>query len=1229
MRHAKSQATPGKAFPARQRRLIRPLTLRLIALVIALMLVLLFPAHHLLTLESNDNMPSRISILYSQALLNANPGNIELRISLANKLFQVGEFELAKATLEPLREAPDLATQWLRLSIEWQLLAAITSHQPSRDRAVQNFQTLLSAFQTNTQLPPDYLEVMASYWLAIEQPSQAAALYEQLGERAIERQYHWFSLAGYWWLRAGQPERSAAAWHRAYQAEEKPNETLGWMDWLISSAHAQPAESSPESPRRAAALEALRSAQQSEQDEGVNYAREYLTAFPNDPELLDLGIRLALSHGQPQQAFEWSQRLTEVQPDTATLERHLTIALGLNDLQSALSTLAQLRQLSPENTHYLEQFAQTQQWAGDVSGAMQSAQELARITGEERHNRWVITLALTVRDRSVAVQALNRLERNGHITLDDRRLWVDLLEQLGDPDAAIARIQSWQAAGLHDEGLGVRLATWLEQTGRLAEAGESWAALSAQYGNRSDFAQAQSGLLTQNWQLDSALAVLESTPVVSDNSAANYWQQRATLAWQLGDGAASLEAYRALFEQDALDADGASRLIQIAADSNDLELAMRVSQHRWSQERDGDALIQMLYLAQREQQTSLTQTLLAMADQAPEQFIQSPDYWGAVAQQALLQQEPSDAIVAYQRALALSPSDPSLRAGMLYALAASGDESLLRQRLAEWQGQASQTPAMMSAMAEAHRYLGNLNQALRWYSLASSVGELDAWQQIYHADALAQSSEEALAFTLRIAALKELSPRLIKDLETPLSIEQRRDHTQAMTLVAQRHGPDSIRGWYHQVVTNAFSASPPQASDSDWLFDAQTAMQRPLHARYLLLRSQALGHVPPAWQTLAVALAKNDRETLEQLLDSDLGNTLSTADRLTIMRQLERRQAAQQLAESLTHHGLDQRRDMVELADEMPHRLATTATYQRLGDLDITSQEALYQVSGERLWGELALVQRQLDAPSVSIDSEGVRDEQGAELALGWNGTRLATEVTFGQLQTDRVNRTQAGLSQRWQATSRLAGTLYGEVSHTSNINANMRLLAIEDRIGAQLEWTPTARDTLTFEASHIKLRSRETRNALGNGYRLEGALRHALLKGATRQLDISLLANHADYTLKDELPRDIGQRLPADIQSSDLLTDQTSFVGMGITLRRGDPSSPTPFVASPRIEMGLEAGYRQPDNDIGLNARFAISSRLFGNDALSLRLEADQGSGNEGDTNLGISLMYQYFLGH
>ncbi|WP_186299155.1 tetratricopeptide repeat protein [Halomonas sp. C22] len=1225
----KPAPTVRKAVALPARRLIRPLTLRLIAAVVALMLVLLFPAHHLLMLENSDSMPSRISILYSQALLNANPGNVELRISLANKLFQVGEFALAKATLEPLHDSRDITVQWLRLSIEWQLLAAIASDHAERLDAVQSFQRLLLAFQHHALLPSAYLETMATYWLATEHPANAAALYERLGEQDVERQYHWLSLAGHWWLRAGHPDRSAAAWHRAYQVAETPVVTLGWLGWLVSPAYAQADEASPESPRRAAALEALRSAQQSQDDDGVGYAREYLSVFPRDPELLDLGIRLALAHGQPQQALAWSQQLIDVQPDTATLERHVTIALGLNELASALDALALLRQRHPEQPRYLEQLAQTQQWSGDAAGAMRSAQALAQLTGEERHDRWVIALALSVRERGVALQALTRLERNGTITLEDRRLWADLLEQLGDPDTAIARIQSWQAAGIRDQSLAIRAATWLEQTGRLEEAGEAWAAINAQYGAQPAFVQAQSNILAQTWQLDSALDVLANAQPAAHGTATGYWQQRAALAWQLGDSAASLEAYTALFEQGALDADGTSRLIQTAADQQRLDLAMRVSEQRWTQARDGDALIQMLYLAQRERQPALTQTLLALAEQAPEQFAQSPDYWGAVAQQALLQRAPDEALAAYQRALELSPNDPSLQAGMLYALAAAGESEVLRQRLAEWQPTAANTPTMMSAMAEGHRYLGNLDQALMWYALASDARVLDDWQQLYYADALDQSGQHNVAFTRRIAALSQLSPGLMKDLDTPLSSEQRREQNQVMALVGQRQGPDSVRGWYHHIVADAFATTPVQASDSEWLFDANLALQRPLHARYLLLRAQALGYPSPPWQVLAVAMEKNDRDTLEQLLESDLGRTLSATDRLAIMRQLDRRQDARALAETLTHAGEDHRQDLVELAQEMPHRLSSSASYQRLGELEIAEQDAVYQLGGERFWGQLTLVQRQLDVPANDVDSSGITDERGAELTLGWNGPRLDTTLHVGQLQTDRVNRTHGSAAQRWQATSRLAGTLYGEISQTSEINERLRLLAIEDRLGAQLEWTPTARDTLTLNASHIDLRSRETRASLGSGYRVDAAWRHALIKGATRQLEISLLANHADYRIDDPLPDDIQRRLTADTQAPDLLTDSSSFMGVGITLRRGDPYATSPQLASPMLEVGLEAGYRLPDNDIGLNARVAIGSRLFGNDALSLQLEADQGSGSEGDTNLGVSLTYHYFLGH
>lgn len=1221
------RVNPKAGTVLRQRRLIRPLTLRLVALVIALMLVLLFPAHHLLTLESSDSMPSRISLLYSQALLNANPDNVELRVNLASKLLQVGDAPLARTILMPLHDNEDKTIQWLRLSIEWQLLAAIKVEQPDRQQAVQQFQAILQAFQTNAHLPAAYLERMADYWLATETPSQAATLYERLAEQQVDSQYHWLSLAGYWWLRAGHPERSAAAWHRAYRVAEMPRVTLGWLSWLIASAHAQQGDDSAESPRRSAALEALRSAQQSQQDDGVEYAREYLAAFPNDRELLDLGIRLALAHGQPQQALGWSQRLIDQQPDIANLERHVNIALGLNELASALGALDQLRRQDPDNTAYLEQLTQTQQWSGDAAGALQNADQLARQTGEENHNRWVISLALSVRDRPSVIRALNRLDGQGQLTLEDRRLWADLLEQLGEPDAAIEQIQAWQASGIQDQALGIRLATWLGQTGRLDEAADSWAALNVRYGSQPEFIQAQNQLMSQNWQLDRALQLLGS-PTDGISMGASNDKQRAELAWQLGDSQASMTAYRRLFEQDNLDAEGASRLIQTAADNDNLDLAMRVTEYRWAQARDGDALIQMLYLAQRERQTALTQSLLAMAEQTPERFANSSDYWAASAQQALLRREPDEAINAYQRALEHSPQDPGLRAGMLYALIASGDDEAIRERITEWQEQAVQTPSMMSAMADAERFSGNLDQALVWYALASDAGVLDAWQQLYYADALSQRGEVALAFNMRLAAFDELSPTFTSPLASPLSEAQRRDHTQAMAIVANRHGPESVRSWYHQLVTDAFADTPPQPSDSEWLFDAHMAMRQPVHARYLLLRAQSQGYVSPAWQTLAVALEKNDRDTLEGLLDSDAGRALSATDRLAIMRQLDRRQDAWALAERLTAKGVDRRRDVVELAADMPHRLATSAKYRRLGDLDIDSQDVSYQLSGERFWGQLDLVRRQLDNHDDDVDSQDLRDEQAVELTVGRNGTRLDTELSLGQLNTDRNNRLYGGVSQRWQATSRLAGTLYGEISHVSDISDSMRLLAVEDQIGIRMEWTPTARDTLTLDAHHVNLRSRETRQTLGDGYRVDAELRHALLKGATRQLDLSLLANHADYSI-GQLPDDIRQRLPANFQADDLLTEQSSFVGVGVALRRGEPASTSPLLASPSFEVALEAGYQLPEKDIGLNARFALGSRLFGNDALSLSLEADQGTGNDGDTNLGVSLTYQYFLGH
>lgn len=1215
--------------------LIRPLTLRILGIVLVVILIGMFPARELLRLEAQDNALDRMAILYGWALLKASPESLELRTSLARRLIQVGDFQAARALLMDLEGSDDIELQWLLLELDMLEYAALEPTDPSRSLAAQHMAARLAGLENHPALGNERLARIADQWLAMGQPARAAGCFEHLAERDPQQRYRWLTRAGTWWLKAGDPQRSAAAWHRAWQLADDDKPPLGWLGWLIPAAHAQselPALGSDTPPRREAAIEALLAAEQSSTDIGIEYAREYLSFYPDDPELLDIGIRLALAHGQPEQALEWSRRYLDGQPDNIeALTRHVAIALGLNRAELAIDSLTRLRELQPERLDHLEGLARAQIWAGQPQRALTNLDALARASGQASHERELVTLAISLHQRPMALAALGRLESRGEITLEERRMLVDLLEHQGDPDAAIARIQEWQASGINDPALARRRALWLEQAGREAEAEQAWQALANQPGTRQEAVQARGRLLAQRWELDAALAVLATSEPTGRTSLTNdYWRQRAELAWLTGDAAASRQAYRMVNEQGELDDESASRLIQAAADSGDLELAMAVTRQRWANRRDVDALVQMFFLAQRERRPDLTRALLALADEAPQRVANSPDYWGALGGQALQERRPATARAAYERALALDGDNPSLRAGMLFAMAAGGDRAALRQRLVEWQSQARGDSDMMQAMAEGHRQLGELDLALHWIRMADRAGPRDPWRALDHADLLSLAGQRNAAFDMRRRTLADLLPTLARSLDSPapLSAEERREQVRAIGAATTLTGPDSALGWYRALAVDAFAETPPSAEDSDWLFDAHQALQQPAHARYLLLRARDQGHESPTWQTLTVALDSNDKATLRRLLEAE-DAALSGADRLAALRKLDRRKEAMAHAQALNQSGHDHHRDIVELANELPHRALVEGRYRELGELRQTSQALAYERAGERWWGRLDLIRHDLDANRLAVDASGLTEERDVELTLGWNGPRNDTRLTVGMVDSDADSRWKMALQQRWQATARLAGTVEVALGQTSDASDLMRLLGQEYSAALGLEWQPSARDTLSLDGRHLIYRSREERERLGNGYRLESEWRHALIKGATRQLDLRLLANHQRNKLKDTLPADSLLRLPANgLDEDELLTDRSTFIGAGISLSRGEPGAAYPEVGSPRLRLDLETGYRLPERDIGFNAGLAVGTRLFGNDELSLRLELDQGSGADGDTQLGAVLTYQLFLG-
>ena len=181
--------------PQKRTRFVRPLTLLIITAVLVVALVLLFPARRFLSLSQDDtgkDDPSSVSITYLEALLEANPGDDQLRLKLARQLAAAGNIPRALEVMQPLSDSTDANARWLYHQISWQAFNALQADDPRRDAQQGELIAQMNALERSESLTADQLEVLAARWLELGRPARAADLYERLAAQDPARAYDWY-----------------------------------------------------------------------------------------------------------------------------------------------------------------------------------------------------------------------------------------------------------------------------------------------------------------------------------------------------------------------------------------------------------------------------------------------------------------------------------------------------------------------------------------------------------------------------------------------------------------------------------------------------------------------------------------------------------------------------------------------------------------------------------------------------------------------------------------------------------------------------------------------------------------------------------------------------------------------------------------------------------------------------------------------------------------------------
>lgn len=1216
-------------------RLLSPLGLKVAGVGMVLTLVAVFPARHLLDEEAPDADNDRhAALLYAQARLNSAPDELDNRMAVARLQIASGDYLNAEHTLAPVEASTRPDVRWALLEVKWgQYLASspdVREQQlPALSRALHQYAQQMVAGDESA-LPEravGQLNKIASWWLNLGEPAQAAACYELLGDRADDQRVHWYGEAARVWLQANRPERSAEAWHKAWRLSTDDAPMASLVQWVIPAAMA--AEITPLEAARRSLTAAL---QADDSRQAMRYAREYLAHDPQDAELLKIGIGIALDSDEPEQAYRWSADLLALDPDDLEgVQRHAALAMGLGHLDEATRLLKSLHEREPDDLEHLRSLADVERWNGNPAAALKYEQELAERTRTPQDLRKVAALAIGLSDYPASRQALEQLQRTGAMNITDRTRYIHVLDHLGYPDVAISVLRDWQQHDLLDANLMARLATFLEQTGQLKASSDAWAALSERFkSQRSVTAMDQSRVLIKRWDFKGALAVLNQVAPPSDpEPRADYWQKRALLATTLGDRQDMVVSLSHKSLATPLESWENNQLMQAASEDRDLELVTRLARQRWHQQQDGPALLRAVQLALELGQPEEARELMKLAKQHPDKVESLAEYWSVRASLALRDHRNHHAIEIYRQALVRFPDHRELAAGGLQAMAAAGELDLLREHLKRWDQEGRNSLVMAEAVATGYRTLGDTARATHWYRYMMANYPADSTRQIVLADLMRKAGHGDEAFRLRRHALSELAPELIRQLDQLDDRDRLQAQIDALGASREQMGAEQSTRWHDLILARL----APLASSDEGNLAQQTlaGMDQTARQRYLWRVQKQFGQTPNISHTLQVAISRRDTATLTRLLEQR-EPALQLDERFLAYSALGRDADALRVAEQLQAGGNDMRSEIASLRRELPERASVTVSHQEISDLEIEQQQAMFETSSDDFTSRLTLGTRQLDSDGTApeVDADGLENERYLELSSkrrdqdGAGSTRLS----LGSVASDADSRLTASLRRDWNWSDNLNLGLFASYNQTTDASDLLRLLAVEDRVGMEFGWQLTARDQLSMTAYQRQFSSMDSRESLAEGSVFDAQWRHAVISGARYRLETRVFANHESSDLASSLPEETAARLTSGSTIGSLFSDDSSYVGGGFQISRGLPGSAYPQVASPRMSLDVSGGYRMPTGVFSTRVGVGLGASILGGDELSLEFTADDGTGVDDATRLGSALTYQMFLG-
>ncbi|WP_227869206.1 tetratricopeptide repeat protein [Nitrosospira lacus] len=831
---------------AQRESLLNAPALMFMSAVLLIVFWVLFPRQPAFRDPSNLSAKDALSVAYLRVLVQSDPDNAPLRLSLVQVLTEAGMTDEAAHAIDPLTRAPASGLSYEIRLAELKLALQQLYRQPPKDveealraRIAALIPALLHIARNDKEL--DQVITLAEQFA---EPSVLAETFEQLLvilNESDDRKSAWLASAAKQRIAANQPRLAAQDLFKAFSLERTAKKKM------------------------AIAKSSLRAYLQAGIDkEALKAARQMLGSLKEkgegDAGLFLLAADIAEPLADREQALAWLEEASYLSPGEWTItERIVRLQVSLGLLKESLARMEQLKISLVAGSERQRLIARIYDWNAQPDEALPLWLSFARARADNEAETRAFALAQAKPDHKALVQLLEAVMVRRKLTGTEAEAYVT------------AGLATEQPAHVEQQlrGHAERFNNPVETLKALAQVlrlqGKTRAALAVYQEMPTEQVGQQRMELARLYEeagdAQRSFELLRDFNSPDPAYAEAYWLLLASVSTQLGQDAYAEKAYEKALILRPKDAEILENLQRLAIRHRDDKKSERLAHYGWDRLQRIEDLQRLMHFSWKRSNWKELEHWLSLAEAMPAAATaQAPDYWYFQSMRKMGNGERDAARDALRQLLRLRGPDPEVAEAMIWLLLSDKTvdnpslDALVQPYRNQSGGQSAVNPPLAEALAAAEHTLGKSTQAAEWYLRSLTTRPRDFLWTLTLADNMEWAGCPANANHVRLNTLKMFALRHSNETEVRYPARLADYFLGLRDQRAQPGNPDELKRW--------------QSTKERW------GLTKPMdNARHFALTRQRERLGLPAWTAFADAVRSNNQQVVSAQL-AEVSNRL-------------------------------------------------------------------------------------------------------------------------------------------------------------------------------------------------------------------------------------------------------------------------------------------------------------------------------------------------------------------